>query len=435
MGLFINSNSNSLYAQRMLFDTNNQLSTSLQRLSSGLRINSAADDAAGLQISDRLSAQLNGLKQGTRNANDGISLIQTAEGALSETTQNLQRLRQLTIQAGNGINSQADNNALQQEAQELLREIERIASTTTFAGTDSTDTLLLGLDKRKFLVGANAGQNITVDFTQNQNAGFGIGGLGLQGLDVANGQGGAVINSTTGDGLVPFIGWTPTDPNEEPSPLSIKGTLDNTTIFSSVSTLSAGTYHFGVSSNWGVNYTEVEVELSGQTSTDATTIVESINQEIGQDLLKFSGDQIITGQYEYAAGEDIADGYYSRFNISERSDNPTSGLTYNGKGPVRLDPYITAGVKEDALDVIDNALERVNGLRAELGAIENRFQSTLSTLSNSTENLSASRGRILDADFAAETAHLTRNQILQQSGVSVLAQANQAPELALSLLG
>ena len=274
MALFVNTNVPSLNAQRQLFNSGASLNTSFERLSSGFRINRAADDAAGLQISDRLTTQIQGLDQAARNANDAISLAQTAEGALGEVTSSLQRIRQLAVQSQNGINSDADRAALQKEVSALKSEITRISTDTQFGTTD----ILVGTFSASFLVGANGNQNISVNLSRND--GFGATGLNIDDLNV-----------------------------------------------------------------------------------------------------------------------DTVDGASA------------------------------------ALQAISEAISVVGGVRADLGALQNCFQSTIRNLSNISENISSARSRIRDTDFAAETAELTRNQIIQQASLSVLSQANQAPQTALSLLG
>ena len=276
MSLFVNTNVSSLNAQRQLFSSGNALTTSFERLSSGSRINSAADDAAGLQISNRMTAQIQGLNQGVRNANDGISVLQTAEGALDETTNSLQRIRQLAVQSNNGVNGAADQTALKQEIDALKTEIDRIASDTEFNGV----ALLDGNYGADFQVGAEGGQSINV-------------------------------------------------------------------------TIDSGTATTGFA----------------------------------------SADLAIAGDVTTAGGADAL--------ITE----------------------------------VDAALERVGAARAEMGATQNRFESSIRNLSNISENVSAARSRIKDADFATETANLSKNQILQQASTTVLAQANQRPQAALSLLG
>ncbi len=281
MSMFVNTNVSSLNAQRQLFDVSNSLSTSFERLSSGFRINSAADDAAGLQITDRMTSQIEGLNQAVRNANDAISLSQTAEGALSETTTALQRIRTLAIQSQNGINSSADLAALQKEVSALRTEISRIATTTEFAGV----SILSGAFSASFLVGANSGQTISVNLSTPTLTAAGVSGFGPSGLGIG-----------TGDVL---------------------------------------------------------------SAENASTI----------------------------------------------------------------------------LDNVDSAISAIGSLRADLGALQNRFQSTIRNLSNISENVSAARSQIKDTDFATETANLTRNQIIQQASTTVLSQANQRPQAALQLLG
>ena len=274
MSLYVSTNVSSLNAQRQLFTSNNNLSTAFERLSSGFRINSAKDDAAGLQISDRITSQIMGLDQAVRNANDGISLAQVAEGAMQEITTALQRIRVLAIQAQNGINTSADRLALQKEVSALKLEISRIASTSQFAGGD----ILTGTFSTAFLVGAQAGQFI--NFNLSRSGGYGFSGL-------TNGYDASVL---------------------------------------------------------------------------------------------------------------------------------------------------TAGAASATLPVIDSAISAIDAKRADLGAIQNRFQSTIRNLSNISENASAARSRIRDTDFATETAELMRWQIIQQASTTVLSQANQRPQAALQLL-
>ena len=275
MALFVNTNVSSLNASRQLFNSSNALDVSFERLSSGFRINKAADDAAGLQISDRLTSQIEGLDQAVRNANDGISLAQTAEGALEETTAALQRIRVLAIQSQNGINSSADRIALNLEVSALQAEINRIADTTEFGGL----SLLDGFFSAQFLVGANVGQTISVNLSRT-------GGFGTDGL--------------------------------------------------------------------------------------------------------FNNDTV---------------------------------------------SVISVGQASAAITTVDAAISAIGNQRAQIGATQNRFQSTIRNLSNISENVASARSRIRDTDFSVETAELTRNQIIQQASTTVLSQANQRPQAALSLLG
>lgn len=322
MALYVNTNVSSLNAQRQLDRSGNDLDTAFKRLSSGLRINSAADDAAGLQISDRLQSQILGLNQGNRNANDGISLAQTAEGAMEEMTTMFQRVRVLSQQAANGSNTDEDRLALQEEIRQLASEINRVATDTTFGGRN----LLDGSYSASFQIGADAVQVV--------------------GFSMQNVGGTAAINSLSANGGFTLSG--------------IAG------IASAVSGVGLTTLAAGVS------------DITG------TAIV-------------------------------AADDFATRFRAS------TISVSTQGNAQ-----FVLAG--------IDSMVAVVDKKRAELGAVQNRFQSTIRNQANISENLSAAKSRIKDADFAMETAQLTRAQILQQASQTILGQANQRPQAALSLL-
>ena len=397
MGLYVNTNVASLNAQRQLFESGNTLSKAFEQLSSGFRINSAADDAAGLQISDRMTSQIQGLNQSVRNANDAISLVQTAEGALAETTANLQRLRQLSVQAQNGINSDSDKNALQKEADALLSEIDRIANATQFAGQD----ILQGAFSTAFQVGANAGQQISVGLTQFSGAGFGVSGLGINGL------------SLTGSGINP-------DDVTGASALSANQVLFN---FQFSGPATSGTYSFAVSNDGGASYKEVTVSLSNNMADYAANNAAVLNAVNGA-----LGAQVIATESTFLSIQ--VNGNQPNFRMAASSDNPA--YPNSGTSGTYTDSGSGSGT---SLTTIDGAISRIGSVRAELGATQNRFQSTIRNLSTISENLSSSRSRIRDTDFAATTAELTRNQIMQQAATTVLAQANQRPQTALSLLG
>lgn len=322
MALFVNTNVSSINAQRQLQKSGVELDTSFKRLSSGMRINSAADDAAGLQISDRLQSQILGLNQGNRNANDGISLAQTAEGAMDEITSMFQRIRTLSQQAANGSNTDEDRLAIQEEIRQLSAEVNRVASDTTFGGQN----LLDGSYKASFQVGADAVQ--TIGFSMQEVAG-----------DTA---------LSDNDGF----------------------------------TLS------GIAS--------VASSVSGTAGTSLATLGE---------LSSIGSSAVVGTSFTYA-------GVFQADTISVSSQSGAQ--------------MVLAGM--DALIAV------VDKKRAELGAVQNRFQSTIRNQANITENLSAAKSRIKDADFALETAKLTKNQILQQASQTILGQANQRPQAALSLL-
>ncbi|WP_406042031.1 flagellin [Succinimonas sp.] len=312
MALYVNTNASSLNAQRMMANSTNALDTSYKRLASGLRINSAKDDAAGLQISNRLTSQINGLNQGNRNAQDGISFAQTAEGAMDEMTTMYQRIRTLALQAANGTNSEKDRDAIQQEVTQLCFEINRIDEDTTFGGDGS----LLHKGEVKFQVGADHGQTISVD-----------------------------------------------------TKIKLKGASDSTA---------------QVVNDWKVGSLSAKIGTASQ----------------------------YTKQVD-ADGNTVASGGTVVFDVSGA----------------------TGDKAQKVLENIDNYIAAVDSKRAEFGAVQNRLESTIRNQSNVSENVSAARSRIRDTDFASETAAMTQQNIIQQASQSILSQANQRPQVALSLLG
>ena len=315
MALYVNTNVSSLNAQRKLTNSTNSLNVSYQRLASGLRINSAKDDAAGLMISNRLTSQINGLDQGNRNANDGIALAQTIEGALDETTNMLQRIRTLAVQSANGTNSTEDRAAIQREVTQLCYEISRIAKDTTFAGK----TILDG----------------AFDATNNP------------------------------DSLIPENGML--------------------------------TFHVGS------NKDDV-IQLDWQNPFNLSGII-----TLADNLAQALTDALAVGT--------------------------SSGFFQTSQGAQALFDVRTRDAAENVIGFIDDYIQAVDGKRADLGAIQNRMEATIRNQSNISENESDARSRIRDTDFASETAALTQNNIIQQASQTVLAQANQRPTIALSLLG
>jgi len=381
----INTNISSLNAQRSLNTSQASLAQSLQRLSSGLRINSAKDDAAGLAISERFTAQIRGLNQATRNANDGISLAQTAEGALGTIGANLQRIRELAVQSRNATNSSTDRAALNTEAQQLKAEIDRVASTTSFNGVKLIDGSFVS---QAFQVGANVGESISV-------------------AGIANAQsaslGSSSIAQVTGAAATAFTEIAAGD-------LTINGV--------SIGVIAADTN----AANRAASITNAVNSYSSQTGVYATVLASAPEQVV----LTNSGSVPATPSIVIA-------------HVGASSTLATTGLTAATTAPTTttgfaaLDISSIAGA-DTAITTMDAALSAVNTARATLGAIQNRFESVVSNLQATSENLSASRSRIQDADFAAETANLTRNQILQQAGVAMLAQANALPNNVLTLL-
>ncbi|MDM3871014.1 flagellin [Porticoccus sp. W117] len=384
MAQTINTNIASLTAQRNLNNSQSALNTSLQRLSSGLRINSARDDAAGLAISERFTTQIRGLNQAARNANDGISLAQTAEGALSEVTNNLQRIRELAVQSSNATNSASDRTALQQEVTQLLNEIDRVANQTQFNGVNLLDGSFTGA---VFQVGANAGETITVASTVDANtaalgsvsqasgAALSVAASGLTGFGTAIAAGGVTINGTD-------IGAISAASSAQERAGQLVNAINN------------------VSQTTGVG-----------ASYDAATGQLTLNSEATIAVAGTTNSATVAGFANAAALGTVT--------------------TTTGIDTLTVSNFAGA---QTAISLVDSALTSINGARANLGAIQNRFDSVVRSVQTTAENLTASRSRIQDADFAAETAALTRGQILQQAGTAALAQANSLPQNVLALL-
>lgn len=375
----INTNVMSLNAQRNLQSSQSSLATSIQRLSSGLRINSAKDDAAGLAISSRFSSQINGLNQAQRNANDGISLAQTADGALNSISDSLQRIRELAVQSRNATNSSTDRAALNTEAQALKAEIDRVSSTTSFNGVKLLDG---SFSNAAFQIGANVGETITVGSISNTGSAT----LGSYSLAQVTGAAASTFGAiTAGD-------------------LTINGV--------SVGAVAADTN----SANRASSIAAAINSYSSQTGVSAT-ILDSAPTQV---VLSSSTGDITVGTSGTATAASTG--------LTAATTNAATST-----GFAALDLSSVAGA-DDAINAMDAALASINTTRAELGAVQNRFESVVSNLATTTENLSAARSRIQDTDYAMETAKMTRAQILQQAGTAMLAQANSAPQNVLSLL-
>lgn len=478
MALSINTNVASLNAQRNLQRSQESLNTSLQRLSTGLRINSAKDDAAGLAISTRFTTQINGLNQAVRNANDGISLAQTGEAALDEITNNLQRIRELAVQSANATNSASDRAALNAEVQQRLAEIDRIGGQTSFNGQKILDG---SFGNAAFQVGANVGETINVNLSTGVKGsqigsyatGTGTvitGALTAGGLGVKIGDGtvvnvGASVDGTkgvtaTGGGQHASSAYAKADAINSSSISGLTATATNVTTeldFTNVASASEYTLTLNgqtivsqtgtTPSNTGFTYTNV-IDAINQNSnlTGVTASSDNANKII---LTAVDGSNIEAIETGAAAGTvgftTTSQILYGALTLSA-SDTITLSGEFAKVGftatPVTVDvtkSLNTADVSSvdaanKALFKVDSALASVSALRSDFGAVQNRFESTITNLQTISENLSASRGRILDADFAAETANLTKAQILQQAGTAILAQANALPQAALSLL-
>ncbi len=520
MAQVINTNIPSLNSQRNLGVSQGALATSLQRLSSGLRINSAKDDAAGLAISERMSAQINGQNQARRNANDGISLAQTAEGALQSSADMLQRIRTLAVQSANATNSASDRKALNDEVNALTAELNRIAITTEFNGKKLLDG---SFTSAVFQVGANANQTITAtsaNFTTTAYGNHRIGGLAAT---TTGGPGDLTVGSAPGAVMAQ---------SDTPNSAIVAGTL----------TINGGYGSADVSYDPGTSASALAAKINAQTtatgvSATARTEVQMINLQAGKSYtLKLASDNDVSQglTLSFTMGDtSSADGYTSAinafndvaaktgvtarindagdgivltnaagndiklvnsseagvdFDVASNTPAPYTSITAAGvpgagggadfatdghviTGQITLDSdrsfsavddpggnpggFLLAGATATAsslqtvaeMDVstvdasnrtiamVDAALAAINSQRAKYGALQSRFENTISNLQISAENLSASRSRIRDTDFAAETAEMTRAQILQQAGTAMLAQANALPQQVLQLLG
>ena len=382
----INTNVMSLNAQRNLSTNSADLGTTIQRLSSGLRINSAKDDAAGLAISERFTTQIRGMDQAARNANDGISLAQTAEGALGEIGNNLQRIRELAVQSRNATNSDDDRAALQKEVAQLKSEIDRVANTTNFNGTKLLDG---SFTAQAFQVGANQGETIDIEAITDAN----IAALGTY-------------------QSVEYSGNAITDDATNPLPAIADGAFTiNGVEIGGVGQVPAG------AANGAARAEQLRAAIkaeSGETGVTATVVGATLT------LTSANGDDIVVDGT--VTGTGLTAGTY---------DVDSNGV--DNVGFADLDISTAAGA-DTAILSMDAALKAINDARADLGAVQNRFSSVITNLQTGSENLSAARSRIMDADYAKETANLSRTQILQQAGTAMLAQANQSSQSVLSLL-
>ncbi|MBH1977510.1 MAG: flagellin [Comamonadaceae bacterium] len=406
MASTINTNIPSMNAQRNLGLSAGSLATSMQRLSSGLRVNSAKDDAAGLAIAERMGTQVRGLAVAARNANDGISLAQTAEGALGKVGDMLQRMRELAVQASNATNSKADREALQAEVKQLTDEVDRVAKQTSFNGQKILDGSFAGA---LFQVGANSGENITVGALTNSSA------KGLS--NVAYSQTASAINVTTA--VASGIGTG-----------AITGANQLTIQVGSATAVDLGEIKAAGS---GVERLGQVVQAINNKSADTGVTAFLTKKDDGSYDLEFMSSKT-TGTPP--APETVTFGGTLGFSTANTGfAAPTlaaaTGTAKTGIDNVKVDTQKDAWV---ALKKIDSAIDQINSSRADLGALQSRFENSVSNIDIMSENISASRGRIVDADFAKETANLSRTQILQQAGVAMVAQSNQLPQQVLSLL-
>lgn len=396
MALTVNTNVASLNTQRNLSNSSNALSTSLQRLSTGSRINSAKDDAAGLQIANRLTSQINGMGVAVKNSNDGISMAQTAEGALEQSTTILQRMRDLSLQSANGSNSPEERKALNAEVNELKKELDRIANTTSFGGKKLLDG---SFQTTTFQVGSAANETISVKLdemsTKSLASEFSTGKIDVADFPAA---------SPTASGVI------------------------------AVQVQMAGGDVKTYSAKFEAGATQ---EQQGQA---LATVINDANIGVGVFANEDGSFDIVTA---LSSGTDA--GQIQTFTFGSGIDLAAATAAAAQTGTVTVAPETTSNKVENidlstvlgaqtAVITIDQAIQKIDAQRADLGAVQNRFENTIANLQNIAENVSAARGRIQDTDFAAETAALSKNQIMQQAGTAILAQANQLPQAVLSLL-
>lgn len=410
MALYVNTNVSSLNANRQLSNSTRSLDTSYQRLASGLRINSAKDDAAGLQISDRMTSQINGLNQGNRNAQDGISFAQTAEGAMDEMTSMYQRIRTLALQSANGTNSAEDRKALQQEVSQLCAEIDRISQDTTYAG----EKILNGNKGQvNFQVGADANQMISVDVdkTIRGNA------YSSDGVDAGD------LFDISEKFATELNGGTPLDSEANAQKLFASATKTNK---------SGDNNYVKVGTDASVDVYALKSDVDSYAKANGyVTINADGDAKDGSYVLKDKAS--IVEQDVTFTGWSV-DSIATMFGINKDTAGFTTNSTSKKADAISFD-ISTADGAQAVVASIDKFISAVDSKRAELGAVQNRLESTMRNQSNISQNLSDARSQIRDTDFARETANMTQTSIIQQASQSILSQANQRPQLALSLLG
>ena len=486
MPQIINTNIASLQAQRNLDQSQESLNTSLNRLSSGKRINSARDDAAGLSISNTFTSQIRGLNQAIRNANDGISLSQVAEGALQESTNILQRIRELAIQSANGTNTGTERAALQQEVSQLQQELNRIAETTLFG-----NRLLLdgSFGTETFQVGAQANQTISVSLRAASSRDLGANRIDLNGsglglalpaanstpanpvlgsnFDIYGSLGVATVNYSAGDSARSIAGSI----NAEQGLTGVSAQARTVVRLDNLA--SNGVLSFSLNATGSTSATvfvnisdtsdlqDLATAINQQSATtgvvaraegDAVTLINEAGDDI--EIFSFSGggsidviarnfdDTDASGSIQTLnSGEPDSTRIVGQvrvessevFNLSNLDGTVSTDRTSNLASVDQL-TVATQNGSQAAISVVDSAIHYIDSMRAGIGAVQNRLQSTIANLQGVSENASAARSRIQDADFAAETANLTRTQILQQAGIAILAQANAVPQQVLKLL-
>ena len=394
----VNTNVTSMKAQGNLGKANMGTQESMQRLASGLRINSAKDDAAGLQISNRLTSQVNGLDVATRNANDGISIAQTAEGAMQESTNILQRMRDLSLQSANGSNSQTDRDALQKEMSALQTELTRISDTTSFGGQKLLDG---SYGTQAMQVGAQANETISITLEDVAADALAVGGAEVTGGGMTAAVVGELTSGDADSGVV-ALSYTPNG-----------------------GTAQAITANIGA----GDSAEDVAFQINKSLSEEGLSAVAVANDD---GSISFAGSVGNGDALAFNAAGTLADDGTTAVTGAGLA-NATIGA--NDSASVDTINISSAGGAQSAIASIDAAIAQIDNSRADLGAVQNRMSHTINNLGNISNNVSDARSRIQDVDFAKETAQLTKTQILSQTSSAMLAQANQLPQTALSLLG
>ncbi|ALS32189.1 flagellin [Pseudoalteromonas translucida KMM 520] len=470
MAISVNTNVSSLNAQRNLSKSGQSLATSMERLSSGMRINSAKDDAAGMQISNRLTSQINGLGVAQRNANDGISMAQTAEGAMSESTSILQRMRELALQSANGSNSKEDRDSLQKEVSALQSELTRIAETTSFGGQQLLDG---SFGTKSFQIGSNANELINVSLKDisadkiggtfanavqagtifgaaDNNAVFETSGAAAQTLSFLSG--GATTNVVIDAESSVTDAAAAINASDSPVKASAVAQVDiSVATATGVLTIGENEFAFSAATNTTL---EAQLQEAGYDAKIVGSVIQLNVSGVDGVSIQKSADSTAANTVGLAArgtvptqvgADNAANSYTSALEFSSETSFTVSGATTLAntaasavlatEQKINTVDISTQAGSQRAISLIDSAISEIDSQRADLGAVQNRFGHTISNLANISENVSASRSRIQDTDFATETAQMTKNQILQQAGTSILSQANQLPQAALSLLG
>jgi len=440
MAQVINTNSLSLITQNNINKNQSALSTSMERLSSGLRINSAKDDAAGQAIANRFTSNIKGLTQAARNANDGISAAQTTEGALSEINNNLQRVRELTVQSQNGTNSDSDLSSIQDEIKSRLSEIDRVSGQTQFNGVN----VLAKDGAMKIQVGANDGETINIDLKKIDSSTLGLSGFSVSKNALKTSDSITQIGDTSGKMATVDLSDVAKNLGVDASSLSLHNVLDKDGASTSNYVVTSGSDNYAVSVDKTAG-TGGKVELNTSTVkyNDAVNGVTGATQsgqyvKVGADSTGNAVGFVTVQGKNYVAG---ATGTGADVLANSGSTTPTdvatggtTAIELSSKGATVATAQFAGAATNDPLAMLDKAIASVDTFRSSLGAVQNRLNSAVTNLNNTTTNLSAAQSRIQDADYATEVSNMSKAQIVQQAGNSVLSKANQVPQQVLSLL-